>query len=248
MTEKYTHFGYQDVPVGEKAGRVAQVFTSVAERYDIMNDLMSMGIHRVWKHYAIEAAGLRTGEQVLDVAGGTGDLSARIAAKVGTSGHVTLTDINAAMIGVGRDRLLDRGLVQNISYVQSNAEMLPFADNSFDCITIAFGLRNVTDKQAALNSMTRCLRPGGRLLVLEFSRVQYPAFEKIYDTYSFKLLPWIGEKVANDRDSYQYLVESIRKHPDQETLKGMMETAGLEMVSYNNLSGGVVALHKGYKL
>ncbi len=248
MTEKFTHFGYKQVPVEQKATEVARVFTSVAERYDIMNDLMSMGVHRVWKRYAIEAAALREGEQALDVAGGTGDLTAKLAHKVGKAGHVTLTDINAAMIGVGRDRLLDRGLVSNISYVQSNAECLPFADNSFDCITIAFGLRNVTDKQAALNSMQRVLRPGGRLLILEFSHVQYPAFEKIYDAYSFKLLPWVGKVVANDRDSYQYLVESIRKHPDQETLKGMMEEAGLGMVSYNNLSAGVVALHKGYKL
>lgn len=248
MTDKdTTHFGYQEVPVEEKVDRVADVFHSVANKYDVMNDLMSFGIHRLWKRFTIELSGVRSGHQVLDVAGGTGDLSLAFSRLVGQRGQVILSDINASMLNVGRDRLLDKGVSSNIDFVQANAECLPFADNSFDCITIAFGLRNVTDKDAALRSLTRVLKPGGRLLVLEFSKPNNPLFSKIYDTYSFSLLPAIGKVVAGDADSYRYLAESIRMHPDQETLKGMMEQAGLARCEYHNMTGGVVAIHKGIK-
>ncbi len=246
--QQTTHFGYQEVPVEEKASRVADVFHSVAARYDVMNDLMSMGIHRLWKRLTIERAGVRPGHSVLDIAGGTGDLTLKFSRLVGPRGRVVLADINESMLRVGRDKLLDSGVGGNVEYVQANAECLPFPDNTFDCITIAFGLRNVTDKDAALRSMARVLKPGGRLLVLEFSKPRNPLLSKAYDEYSFRLLPRIGQVVANDADSYRYLAESIRMHPDQETLKGMMEAAGLERVEYTNLTGGIVALHRGIKL
>jgi demethylmenaquinone methyltransferase/2-methoxy-6-polyprenyl-1,4-benzoquinol methylase len=245
--DKTTHFGFREVPEDAKAGLVGQVFSSVATRYDVMNDVMSLGIHRLWKRFTIEQAGVRAGHQVLDVAGGTGDLAAQFARQVGPSGSVTVADINAAMLDVGRARMADRGLAGNIEYVQANAECLPFPDNHFDCITIAFGLRNVTHIDAALASMQRILKPGGRLLVLEFSKPVLPALNAVYDAYSFNILPKLGKLIANDEASYRYLVESIRKHPDQETLKGMMERAGFGRVHYFNLTGGIVALHKGYK-
>lgn len=245
--KKTTHFGFSEVPVNEKADRVADVFHSVAGKYDIMNDLLSMGIHRVWKRFTIEVSGVRAGDQVLDVAGGTGDLTRYFSRLVGPTGKVILSDINDSMLNMGRDRLIDQGYTGNVEYVQANAECLPFADNTFDCITIAFGLRNVTDKDAALRSLTRVLKPGGRLLVLEFSKPGNPLLSKIYDTYSFNILPKLGKLVANDSESYQYLAESIRMHPDQETLKGMMEEAGLSQCKYHNMTGGIVALHRGVK-
>jgi demethylmenaquinone methyltransferase/2-methoxy-6-polyprenyl-1,4-benzoquinol methylase len=246
--KRTTHFGFQEVPVDEKASRVAHVFDSVATRYDVMNDLMSLGIHRLWKRLTIERSGVRPGHSVLDIAGGTGDLTLAFSRRVGPRGRVVLADINESMLRVGRDKLIDKGVGGNVEYVQANAECLPFPDNTFDCITIAVGLRNVTDKAAALASMTRVLKPGGRLLVLEFSKPVNPLFSKAYDQYSFHLLPRIGELVAKDADSYRYLAESIRMHPDQKTLKTMMESAGLERVEYTNLTGGVVALHQGIKL
>ncbi len=242
-----THFGYREVPESAKAGMVGQVFSSVASRYDVMNDVMSFGIHRLWKRFTIGQAGVRAGQKVLDLAGGTGDLAAQFVPQVGQTGCVTVADINAAMLDVGRARFADAGLAGNVEFVQANAECLPFPDNHFDCITIAFGLRNVTHIDAALASMFRVLKPGGRLLVLEFSKPVLPGLNAVYDAYSFHLLPKLGKLIANDEDSYRYLVESIRKHPDQETLKGMMEKAGFERVHYFNLSGGIVALHKGYK-
>lgn len=245
--EKTTHFGYQTVATGEKQAMVADVFHSVAAKYDIMNDLMSFGVHRLWKRITIDMSGVRAGDSVLDLAGGTGDLTRKFSKIVGTQGRVVLADINSSMLEVGRERLTDQGYVNNIEYVQANAECLPFADNSFDVITIAFGLRNVTDKDAALRSMTRCLKPGGRLLVLEFSKPTNPLMSKAYDLYSFAALPLMGKLVANDSESYKYLAESIRMHPDQETLKGMMENAGLVRVNYHNLTNGVVALHRGLK-
>ncbi|MCM2972290.1 MULTISPECIES: bifunctional demethylmenaquinone methyltransferase/2-methoxy-6-polyprenyl-1,4-benzoquinol methylase UbiE [Larsenimonas] len=248
MDKRTTDFGYEKVAFEEKAGRVADVFHSVASRYDTMNDLMSMGVHRVWKRITIERSGVRRGHKVLDIAGGTGDLTAKFSKRVGDQGQVVLADINSSMLNVGRDKLTDLGLCNNIEYVQANAEALPFESNTFDCITIAFGLRNVTDKAKALRSMARVLKPGGRLLVLEFSKPVNPVFSKVYDEYSFRVLPKLGQWVANDPDSYRYLAESIRMHPDQETLKHMMEQAGLERVEYTNLTGGVVALHRGIKL
>jgi demethylmenaquinone methyltransferase/2-methoxy-6-polyprenyl-1,4-benzoquinol methylase len=248
MSEKTTHFGYQTVPESEKVRKVAGVFDSVANRYDLMNDLMSMGIHRLWKRYTIELSGVRAGQQVLDLAGGTGDLAARFSRLVGKRGNVVLGDINDNMLKVGRDRLLDQGLAGNLHYVQANAEVLPFPANHFDCITIAFGLRNVTDKDRALADMYRVLKPGGRLLVLEFSKPTLPGLKPLYDLYSFSVLPAIGKLVTKDADSYRYLAESIRMHPDQQTLKEMMQTAGFERCDYHNLSGGIVALHRGYKL
>ena len=244
---KTTHFGYKDVPVEEKAGKVAEVFHSVADKYDVMNDLMSFGIHRLWKRYTIEMSGVRKGHKVLDIAGGTGDLAAKFSRIVGDTGEVILSDINGSMLGVGRSRMVDKGLLTNIDYVQANAETLPFPDNYFDCITIAFGLRNVTEKANALKSMYRIVKPGGRVLVLEFSKPTSPLLSKVYDLYSFKLLPKIGEIVANDSESYQYLAESIRMHPDQQTLKDMMSDAGFEQCDYHNLTGGIVALHRGFK-
>ncbi len=242
-----THFGYTEVDTDQKASKVADVFHSVASRYDLMNDLMSGGIHRVWKRFTIELSGVRTGNAVLDIAGGTGDLAARFADIVGPSGRVVLADINDSMLKVGRDKLLDNGRLGNLEFVQADAQYLPFPDDSFDCITIAFGLRNVTDKDVALRSMLRVLKPGGRLLVLEFSKPGNPLLSKAYDTYSFRVLPLMGRLVANDADSYQYLAESIRMHPDQETLKNMMEDAGFSRCEYHNMTGGVVALHKGVK-
>lgn len=248
MSENKTHFGYQQVPIGEKAKRVADVFHSVADNYDIMNDVMSFGVHRLWKRFTLSQTGLKSGQKVLDLAGGTGDLAMKMSVMVGASGQVVLSDINGSMLRRGRERLIDNGIAGNVEYVQANAECLPFADNTFDCITIAFGLRNVTDKDKALRSMLRILKPGGRLLVLEFSKPVAPGLAPIYDTYSFKLLPLMGKYIAKDEESYQYLAESIRMHPDQETLKGMMENAGFNKVKYHNLSGGIVALHKGYKV
>lgn len=242
-----THFGFKTVAAQEKISLVANVFHSVAAKYDVMNDLMSLGIHRLWKRFTIDCSGVRPGHKVLDLAGGTGDLTALFSKRVGPTGQVILADINESMLNVGKDKLRDMGLVNNISYVQANAEALPFADNSFDIITIAFGLRNVTNKDTALRSMFRVLKPGGRLLVLEFSKPTEAWLSKVYDMYSFKLLPAMGQLVANDRESYQYLAESIRMHPDQETLKQMMDDAGFSQTSYHNLTGGIVALHRGYK-
>ncbi|WP_288023538.1 bifunctional demethylmenaquinone methyltransferase/2-methoxy-6-polyprenyl-1,4-benzoquinol methylase UbiE [Thauera sp.] len=245
MSDKTTHFGFETVAEEQKEKKVAEVFSSVAQKYDIMNDLMSLGLHRVWKHFAIQLSGVREGDRVLDVAGGTADLSLAFSRKVGRKGQVWLTDINHAMLSRGRDRLVDHGFAMPVA--QCNAEKLPFPDDWFDCVTVAFGLRNMTHKDVALAEMRRVLRPGGRLLVLEFSRVWKP-LSPFYDLYSFKLLPWMGQKVANDADSYRYLAESIRMHPGQEELKSMMEQAGLSRVDYFNLSAGVVALHRGYKL
>lgn len=242
-----THFGYQTVATEEKAGKVAEVFHSVAAKYDIMNDLMSGGIHRLWKQFTIEASRARKGHKILDIAGGTGDLAAKFSKIVGPTGQVILADINNSMLNVGRDKLTDKGIIGNIDYVQANAECLPFPDNYFDCITIAFGLRNVTDKDKALRSMYRILKPGGQLLVLEFSKPSNALLEKIYDQYSFRILPKVGKLVANDAESYQYLAESIRMHPDQETLKNMLLNAGFDACEYHNMTGGVVALHKGRK-
>ncbi|MAA74465.1 MAG: bifunctional demethylmenaquinone methyltransferase/2-methoxy-6-polyprenyl-1,4-benzoquinol methylase UbiE [Salinisphaeraceae bacterium] len=242
-----TDFGYERVARGDKARRVGAVFDSVAGNYDLMNDLMSLGVHRVWKHFTVQLAAVRPGEHILDLAGGTGDLAAAMARATGASGRVLLSDINASMLGRGRERLLDRGVAGNLDFVQANAESLPFADSSFDCVTIGFGLRNVTDKQAALNEMQRVLRPGGRVLVLEFSKPAVPGLGKLYDQYSFSVLPWLGRNVAGDEAAYRYLAESIRMHPDQDTLKQMMETAGLVRCSYNNLTGGIVAVHRGFK-
>jgi demethylmenaquinone methyltransferase / 2-methoxy-6-polyprenyl-1,4-benzoquinol methylase len=241
------YFGYQRVKAHEKAQKVAKVFDSVANRYDVMNDLMSFGIHRLWKRFTIEQAAVRPGQWVLDLAGGTGDLSAQFSKAVGEHGRVYLADINNAMLEQGRERLINEGYIGNIHYVQANAECLPFADNSFDCITIAFGLRNVTHIEQALASMYRVLKPGGRLLILEFSRPILPGLKPLYDAYSFSVLPFLGRLITNDADSYRYLAESIRMHPDQQTLQSMMVKAGFDHADYLNLSGGIVALHKGVK-
>ncbi|MEJ2455314.1 MAG: bifunctional demethylmenaquinone methyltransferase/2-methoxy-6-polyprenyl-1,4-benzoquinol methylase UbiE [Candidatus Thiodiazotropha sp.] len=246
--EKTTHFGYETVATEEKAGRVRQVFDSVANKYDLMNDLMSFGVHRLWKRQAIELSGVRRGQRVLDLAAGTGDLSARFSGLVGADGLVVFSDINAAMLTRGRDRMADEGHVGNVEYVQADAQHLPFPEDHFDCVTIGFGLRNVTDKQLALDAIFRVIRPGGRLLILEFSKPTSKPLEKAYDLYSFSLLPKIGKLVTKDEASYRYLAESIRMHPDQETLKAMMEQAGFERCDYFNLTGGVVAIHRGYKL
>ena len=244
---KTTHFGYKTVDAQDKVKMVAGVFHSVAAKYDLMNDLMSGGVHRLWKRFTIELSGVRNGNAVLDIAGGTGDLAAKFSRLVGPSGRVVLADINDSMLTVGHEKLTNKGIVGNIEYVQANAECLPFPDNSFDCITIAFGLRNVTDKDAALRSMNRVLKPGGRLLVLEFSKPVNPVIGKLYDRYSFDILPKMGQLVANDEESYRYLAESIRMHPDQETLKGMMSDAGFVDVRYHNMTAGVVAVHRGVK-
>lgn len=240
-------FGFTQVLKQDKVKRVADVFHSVADKYDVMNDLMSFGIHRIWKKITIEYSSVRKGQKVLDLAGGTGDLTAKFSQLVGDDGLVVLADINESMLKVGREKLRDKGLFKNIEYVQANAEELPFADNFFDCITISFGLRNVTDKNKALQSMWRVLKPGGRLLILEFSKPQYPILNKAYDLYSFTMLPLMGKVIANDADSYRYLAESIRMHPDQKTLKKMMEDAGFVDVKYYNMTGGIVALHTGFK-
>ena len=247
-THKTTHFGYETVDVDEKANRVRGVFDSVASRYDIMNDLMSFGVHRLWKHIAIDLANVRSGQQVLDLASGTGDLAVRFAALVGPQGKVVMSDINAAMLEEGRKRMIDSGNVGNVEYMQIDAEKIPFADNSFHCVTIAFGLRNVTDKDLALREMLRVLKPGGRALVLEFSHPGSKPLSKLYDLFSFKALPLIGKLVTNDADSYRYLAESIRMHPDQESLLQMMQNAGFERCDYHNLTGGIVAIHRGFKL
>lgn len=245
--KKTTHFGYREVPVEKKSTLVAEVFQSVAPRYDLMNDLMSFGLHRLWKRFALVHAALRPGQTVLDVASGTGDLGKLLAQAVGPQGKVILTDINEAMLITGRDRLIDDGLLGNLEWVQANAEQLPFQHNTFDCITIAFGLRNVTHKVQALKAMFQVLKPGGRLLVLEFSHAKTPLLNKLYDFYSFNIIPKMGELVAKDRHSYEYLVESIRMHPHQEALADMMKSVGFEDVEYFNLLGGIVALHKGCK-
>ena len=248
MTDpRSTDFGYERVPWREKARRVRGVFDSVARNYDLMNDLMSGGAHRLWKRFTLSLTGLRAGQRALDVAGGTGDLAAGLARQVGERGLVVLSDINSAMLHRGRDRLTDRGIIGNVEYVQANAERLPFRDDSFDCITIGFGLRNVTDKPAALAAMHRALKPGGQLLVLEFSQPVAPGLGPLYHAYSFRVLPLLGKYVARDEASYRYLAESIRMHPNQEALLAMMQAAGLEGCRYHNLSGGIVALHRGYK-
>jgi demethylmenaquinone methyltransferase/2-methoxy-6-polyprenyl-1,4-benzoquinol methylase len=246
--ETTTHFGYRDVPIGDKEKLVGHVFTSVARKYDVMNDLMSFGVHRLWKRWFAATSGVRAGDHVLDLAGGTGDIAALLLARVGTSGSVILGDINAAMLHTGRDRLLDRGFVRNLHYAQLNAQALPFADASFDAVTIAFGLRNVTDKDAALREMYRVLRVGGRALILEFSSVRSPLLKPLYEFHSFEILPRLGAFIADDAESYRYLAESIRKHPDQATLKAMMESAGFASVGVNNLSAGIVAIHRGYRI
>jgi len=245
--ESTTHFGYEQVNVEEKAGKVAEVFHSVADSYDVMNDVMSFGIHRLWKRITIEYVRPRPGQRILDLAGGTGDLASKMAPKVGETGQVILSDINGSMLSVGRDRLIDKGIIGNVDYVQGNAQCLPFPDNYFDCVTMAFGLRNVTFKDQALASIYRVLKPGGKLLVLEFSKPILPGLKSIYDFYSFKILPKMGKVIANDEESYQYLSESIRMHPDQDTLKNMMIDAGFDRCDYVNMSGGIVAMHRGYK-
>ena len=243
-----TDFGYEEIPTAEKQARVGEVFTSVAQKYDLMNDVMSLGIHRLWKRYTLELCGLRRGQRVLDLAGGTGDLALKQAQLVGDEGEVILADINADMLVYGRDRIIDSGLVGRVEPVRCNAEMLPFADDYFDCVTIAFGLRNVTDKVSALKSMRRVLKPGGRLCVLEFSRPLYAPLERLYDFYSFAFLPRMGRLVAGDSGSYRYLAESIRRHPDQQALKRMMlDEGGFDEVEVHNLSGGIVALHRAFK-
>ncbi len=246
-TKNTTDFGFTEVPLEEKAKRVAGVFRSVANKYDLMNDLMSAGIHRLWKRFTIEFSAIRPGHKVLDIAGGTGDLAYQFAQRVGEHGQVVLADINDAMLITGRNRLIDRGVAKHIQYLQTDAQYLPFADGVFDCITIAFGLRNVTDKDAALQSMLRVLKPGGRLLVLEFSKPANKLLNKVYDEYSFRFLPLMGKLITDDADSYRYLAESIRMHPNQETLKTMMVDAGFRCCEYHNMTGGIVALHKGVK-
>ena len=250
MTHKIsatTHFGYQQVSVKAKSGLVGQVFNSVASKYDLMNDLMSFGMHRLWKRFTIACSGVRAGHKVLDVAAGTGDLSAEFAKIVADNGLVVATDINESMLSVGRDNLLDQGIAANTKFVIADGQALPFKENYFDCISIAFGLRNITDKSAALASMQRALKPGGRLLVLEFSKPILALLNTLYDSYSFNVIPKLGSWVTGDADSYKYLVESIRMHPDQETLKQMIHDVGLEDCEYFNLSGGIVALHRSYK-
>jgi demethylmenaquinone methyltransferase/2-methoxy-6-polyprenyl-1,4-benzoquinol methylase len=242
-----TDFGFEEVPLAEKARRVAGVFSAVAGQYDVMNDLMSFGLHRLWKRVAIELCQLRPGQKVLDLAGGTGDLTRLAKARVGDAGTVVLSDINAAMLARGRDKLLDAGLAQGVPVVRADAQWLPFRDDSFDCALIGFGLRNVTDKSQALAAMQAALKPGGRAVVLEFSTPVVEALKPVYDAYSFQVLPRLGQWVAGDAASYRYLAESIRKHPDQETLKGMMEAAGLARCQYFNLAGGIVAIHRGFK-
>ena len=247
MSDK-THFGYKTVDVDQKESLVGGVFDSVASKYDLMNDVMSFGIHRIWKKIAMMHTGLKKGRRALDVAGGTGDLTIEISKQVGADGEVVIADINPAMLEQGRRRLIDKGIAGNVSFVEANAEDLPFEDNSFDCVTIAFGLRNVTHQDKALESMYRVLKPGGRLLVLEFSKPVVPGLDKAYDFYSFNIIPLMGRFIAKDQDSYRYLAESIRMHPDQATLKQMMQDAGFERCTYHNMTGGIVALHKGFKL
>ena len=248
MSGNKTHFGFKQVDAEKKEGLVAEVFSSVASKYDIMNDVMSFGVHRIWKKIAMAHTGLKKGMCALDIAGGTGDLTIQMSKQVGATGEVIISDINPDMLEQGRRRLIDKGIAGNVKFKVANAEELPFEDNSFNCVTIAFGLRNVTDKDKALKEMHRVLKPGGRLLVLEFSKPVVPGLDKIYDVYSFKILPVMGKLIANDEESYRYLAESIRMHPDQATLKTMMENAGFERCTYHNMTGGIVALHKGFKL
>lgn len=245
--QETTDFGFEKVSIAEKAGKVAEIFHSVAGKYDLMNDLMSFGVHRLWKRYAIESVSVRPGQYVLDLAAGTGDISMGLASRIGEEGLVVMSDINESMLRRGRDRLIDKGAVGNVVYVQADAESLPFPDNTFDLVTIAFGLRNVTRKETALAAMQKTLKPGGKLCVLEFSKPILPLLSKAYDAYSFNILPGLGRIIAGDADSYRYLAESIRKHPDQETLKSMMSSVGFDDCKYKNLSGGIVALHTGYK-
>ena len=249
MSEKsrFTHFGFKDVPWEEKQQKVADVFHSVAGNYDVMNDAMSMGLHRLWKRRAIQLTGVRAGQTALDLASGTGDLAKQMAALVGPSGKVVFSDINASMLAEGRALMEAQGLIENIRYAQINAESIPFPDDTFDCVTIGFGLRNVTDKQTALNEMCRVIKPGGRVVILEFSQVTMPGLKPVYDAYSFHLLPKLGKWIAKDEASYRYLAESIRKHPDQQTLKDMMTDTGLEDTEFFNLNGGIVAIHRGFK-
>ena len=246
--DRKVDFGFEKVAWGDKAERVRSVFASVAGKYDVMNDLMSFGMHRLWKKFTLSLTGLRAGQSALDVAGGTGDLALGLLRQVGKSGRVVLSDVNSNMLEIGRDRLLDKGWVGSVECIVADAERLPFEDNSFDCVTIGFGLRNVTDKPAALKSMHRVLKPGGQLLILEFSTPVAPALKPVYDAYSFKVLPLLGGLVAHDEASYRYLAESIRMHPDQETLLDMLRTAGFAQTRYHNLTGGIVALHRGYKI
>jgi len=248
MSEETTHFGYREVPETEKAKLVGDVFTSVAAKYDVMNDLMSFGAHRLWKRYFVATSGVREGDVVLDLAGGTGDIAALLLPRVGAKGAVVVGDINAEMLRVGRNRMLDRGNVRGLDYSQLDAEALPFPDKSFDCVTMAFGLRNVTHKERALAEIHRVLKIGGRALILEFSRVRAEILKPLYDFHSFEVLPRLGRLIANDEKSYRYLAESIRKHPDQETLKAMMETAGFARVDVRNLTAGIVAIHRGYRV
>ncbi len=247
-SHRLVDFGFEKVAWAEKAQRVRSVFASVASKYDVMNDVMSFGVHRLWKHFTLSLTGLRPGQRALDVAGGTGDLALGMLRQVGKQGSVVLSDINHNMLERGRDRLLDMGAAGNVECLVADAERLPFDDNSFDCVTIGFGLRNVTDKAAALDSMLRVLKPGGQLLILEFSRPVAPGLKPLYDAYSFNVLPLLGRFIAGDEASYRYLAESIRMHPDQETLLEMLRTAGYAQVRYHNLSGGIVALHRGYKI
>jgi demethylmenaquinone methyltransferase/2-methoxy-6-polyprenyl-1,4-benzoquinol methylase len=247
-SDRTVDFGFARIAAADKAARVRSVFTSVAAKYDVMNDLMSLGAHRLWKHFTLSLTGLRPGQCALDVAGGTGDLAAGLLPQVGKSGRVVLSDVNPSMLEIGRDRLLDAGFVGNVECLVADAEALPFKDNAFDCVTIGFGLRNVTDKAAALASMRRVLKPGGQLLVLEFSTPVAPGLKSIYDAYSFNVLPLLGRLVAQDAHSYRYLAESIRMHPNQETLLEMLRTAGFAQTRYHNLSGGIVAVHRGYKI
>lgn len=242
-----THFGFRTVDKNKKSDMVADIFDSVSAKYDLMNDLMSFGIHRLWKRFTIESSAVRPGQKILDLAGGTGDFTAKFSRMAGEKGEVILADINSSMLMIGREKIRNQGRINNIHYVQANAESLPFCDNYFDCITFAFGLRNVTEKEKALSSILRVLKPGGRLLVLEFSAPVFPWLRKIYDVYSFHVLPKMGKIVAQDEQSYRYLAESIRMHPDQDTLKLMMMNAGFEQVTYSNLTGGIVALHRGFK-
>jgi demethylmenaquinone methyltransferase/2-methoxy-6-polyprenyl-1,4-benzoquinol methylase len=245
--DESTHFGYQSIPTSSKTTRVGQIFQSVAHRYDVMNDLMSFGLHRFWKRLAVARANVRPHHKILDLAGGTGDLTAGLAKYLNAEGQIILADINEAMLTKGRARLIDKGIFQSIQWVQANAEQLPFPDSYFDCITMAFGLRNVTYKDKALAEMVRVLKPGGRTIILEFSKPSNPLINTLYDTYSFSVLPYLGKIVCNDSESYQYLAESIRMHPDQEGLKKLMESAGFEKVDYQNIHGGIVAIHKGFK-
>lgn len=247
ITEKMTHFGFAKVPVQEKADRVRDVFHSVASKYDVMNDLMSFGLHRRWKRFTVGESGVRKGQCILDIAGGTGDLAYEFSKLTGNTGFVVLADINEKMLQKGRERLVDRGRVAHVGYVQADAEALPFPDNYFDCVSIAFGLRNVTDKMNAMRSMYRVLKPGGKCLILEFSKPVLPLLNSLYDTYSFNIIPKLGKWICNDAESYHYLVESIRMHPDQEALKNMLLECEFEDVTFHNLTGGIVALHKGYK-